>query len=85
MELDSGITYLTETKQQNVFRFSLEEIIKFWNWPISTVQNYLVLSTKRASRYPYMQSILTIYNISYKRSLDFGIPGVNSVSKHVRL
>jgi hypothetical protein len=41
MELDSGITYLTETKgKENAFRFSSEEIIKFWNWFISTVQKY---------------------------------------------
>jgi hypothetical protein len=29
MELDSGITYLTETNDKNVFRLSSEEIIKF--------------------------------------------------------
>ena len=40
MELNSRITYLTETKGKNVFRFSSEEIIKFWNSFISTVQKY---------------------------------------------
>ena len=30
-ELDSQITYLTKTKDKNVFRFSSKETIKFWN------------------------------------------------------
>jgi hypothetical protein len=39
-ELDYGITYLTETKDKNIFRFSSEEINKFWIWLIFMAQNY---------------------------------------------
>ena len=53
MELDFRITYLTETKDLNIFRFYSEKIIKFWNWLIFVVHNYwwdlilvIVLATK---------------------------------------